>query len=62
MTQKEFYERVKILENTITGYNELQLVLDSGVPINPTRCTSEKDFYDRIAIDGEGKIVVKIRA
>jgi len=62
MTQYEFYKQVKILENPNTGYNELQLVLDSGVPINPTRCLSERDFYDRIAIDDEGKIVVKIKA
>lgn len=60
MTQKDFYQRVLIIENPNTGFKELQLVLDDNDPVNPTRCISEKDFFDRIRLDDDGKIVVKI--
>lgn len=59
MTQKEFFEQIKIEVNPITKLPELGVVFDSGVPDNPTRVINERDFFNRIKLI-DGKIVIKL--
>lgn len=59
MNMKEFYEQVDIITNPATGLDELSVEFDPSVPINPTPCISEYDFFSRIKLN-DGKIVIKL--
>jgi len=56
MDQYTFFQTIKVIDG------KPQMVLSNEPIINPQPAISQYDFYEKIKLDENGKIVVKIKS